>query len=255
MSGADATQKGRKGALRKRDDVGKGDLMSQIEVGVNFFIALFALIDPVGNVPLFAAATQGAPKGAQRRLALYISLFAAAFLIFFYVTGAAILKFFAISMPAFRIAGGILLLLLGLDMSRESDVMGDAGLLDEGAGRLDAAAYAKKHFERLIVPFGVPLLIGPGAISTVIIYASDSDGLLAKAVGVGAIVAVSAATLLAFLLSGVLTRLLGKTGMVVVIRVLGLVLCAMAIQFILVGLSGATVGLVRGSAVHPWREP
>lgn len=133
--------------------------------------------------------------------------------------------------------------------------MGDAGLLDEGAGRLDAAAYAKKHFERLIVPFGVPLLIGPGAISTVIIYASDSDGLLAKAVGVGAIVAVSAATLLAFLLSGVLTRLLGKTGMVVVIRVLGLVLCAMAIQFILVGLSGATVGLVRGSAVHPWREP
>jgi multiple antibiotic resistance protein len=233
-----------------------GDVMGQLEVGVNFFVALFALIDPVGNVPMFAAATQGAPSRARARIALYISLFAAAFLVFFYFSGTAILRFFGISMPAFRIAGGILLLLLGLDMSRESDAMGQEGLLEKDeVDRLDTGAYAKKHFERLIVPFGMPLLIGPGAISTVIIYASEADDLLSRAVGVGAILATSITILIAFLLSGVLTRLLGKTGMVIVIRVLGLVLCAMAVQFILVGLSGATVGLVRGSAAHPWQTP
>ncbi len=230
--------------------------MGQLEVGVNFFIALFALIDPVGTAPLFAAATKDAPARAQRRIALYISLFAAAFLIFFYFSGTAILRFFSISMPAFRLAGGLLLLMMGLDMSRQENAMGPSGLMEEEAGgALDTKAYARRHFEQMIVPFGMPLLIGPGAISTVIIYASDADGLFGRLAGVGAILAVSVTILASFLLSRFLTKLLGKTGMVIVIRVLGLILCAMAVQFILVGLSGATTGIVRGSVVHPWQTP
>jgi len=85
---------------------------------VNFFIALFALIDPVGNVPLFAAATSGLKNSTARLIAVFVSLFVMGFLVFFYFTGLSLLAFFGISLPAFRIAGGILLLLLGLDMTR-----------------------------------------------------------------------------------------------------------------------------------------
>jgi multiple antibiotic resistance protein len=229
--------------------------MGQLEVAVNFFIALFALIDPIGNVPLYAAATLGVPKPAQRPLVIYISLFTAGFLAFFYVTGTGILQFFGISMPAFRIAGGLMLLILGLQMSRDSgDHAPDA--VDTGSvGPVtdNASADARKHFERLIVPFGMPLLIGPGAISTVVIYASEAHDWPSRIAGLGAIVAVSLTVLVAFLATGLISRLLGKTGMMIVVRVLGLVLCAMAVQFIIVGLSGATVGVIRGSAVHPWQ--
>ena len=238
--------------------------MGQLEVAVNFFIALFALIDPVGNVPLYAAATLGVPKAAQRQLVIYISLFTAGFLAFFYVTGTGILQFFGISMPAFRIAGGLMLLLLGLQMSGGEGVATPEDLDREQTGRQgagatslagdDASADARRHFERLIVPFGMPLLIGPGAISTVVIYASDANDWPSRIAGLGAIAAVSLSVLAAFLASGWIARLLGKTGMMIVVRVLGLILCAMAVQFIIVGLSGATVGFIRGSAVHPWQS-
>src|SRR5271154_1235826 len=85
---------------------------------LNFFVALFALIDPVGNVPLYAAATVGATEAGRRLTAVYIALFAFVFLSFFYLTGLGLLQFFGISLPAFRIAGGIVLLLMGLDMTR-----------------------------------------------------------------------------------------------------------------------------------------
>ena len=228
--------------------------MGHLDVAVNFFIALFALIDPVGNVPLYAAATLGVPKAARTRLVIYLSLFTAGFLAFFYITGTGILQFFGISMPAFRIAGGLMLLLLGLNMSQDGGAHEDRSepTVDAGA---DSGADARLHFQRLIVPFGMPLLIGPGAISTVVIYASDANDWATRAAGLAAIIAVSLSVLASFLLTGIISRLLGKTGMVIVVRVLGLVLCAMAVQFIIVGLSGATVGFIRGSAVHPWQAP
>jgi multiple antibiotic resistance protein len=228
--------------------------MSQLAVAVNFFIALFALIDPIGTVPMLAAATVGVSRAAQRQVAVYIALFTAGFLAFFYATGTGILQFFGISMPAFRIAGGLMLLLLGLKMAGDGgELIAAADVLTAEAGPEGAKADARRHFERLIVPFGVPLLVGPGAISTVVIYASEADDWTNRLAGLAAIIAVSISVLATFLLSGVIGKVLGKTGMMIVVRVLGLVLCAMAVQFIIVGLSGATVGLIRGSAVHPWQ--
>src|SRR5580692_9566550 len=92
--------------------------MSLADLSVNFFVALFALIDPVGNVPVFAAATVGATAAGRRLLAFYIALFSMVFLSLFFFSGLAILQFFGVSLPAFRIAGGILLFLMGLDMAR-----------------------------------------------------------------------------------------------------------------------------------------
>src|SRR5580704_3312808 len=92
--------------------------MSAAHFAVNFFVALFALIDPVGSTPLFAAATTGAPPAGRRLTAAYIALFAFLFMAFFFITGLWLLRFFGISLAAFRMAGGVLLFLLGLDMAR-----------------------------------------------------------------------------------------------------------------------------------------
>ncbi len=228
--------------------------MSQTELAVNFFVALFALLDPIGNVPIFAAATTGASPQARRMISVYIALFSFAFLIFFYFTGLALLEFFGISLAAFRIAGGVLLFLLGLEMAREDFTAAFAdpgGPMAEGS---DPRLYARRSFERLIVPFAMPLLIGPGAISTVVIYASQARqfGLAGAAIGVGVITAVSVCTLLAFLATPLISRILGRIGLTIVVRVLGLILCAMAVQFMLGGIAEATSGFVRPEAAAPY---
>jgi multiple antibiotic resistance protein len=221
------------------------------DFAVNFFVALFALLDPIGNVPLFAASTVGASGRERAQIALYISLFAAGFLIFFYFSGLSLLAFFGISMPAFRIAGGVILFILGLKMVNDdftasfAQAAGDAG---------DERTYVRRHIERLIVPFAMPLLIGPGAISTVIIYASQAKefGLEGAALGVGVIAAVALATLASFLATPLIGRLFGKIGLSIIVRVLGLILCAMAVQFVLAGLADATHGVILRSAASPY---
>jgi multiple antibiotic resistance protein len=228
--------------------------MGQGEFAVNFFVALFALIDPVGNVPFFAAGTVGVSNRDRAQIALYISLFVLGFLTFFYFTGLSLLAFFGISLPAFRIAGGIILFVLGLDMVRDDTTQKSAEVV-EGAPK-DRKANVTRRFERMIVPFAMPLLIGPGAISTVIIYASQGRGfgLPGAAIGVGVIAAVAVSTLVSFLATPLITRLLGKIGLTIVVRVLGLILCAMAVQFILAGFSDATRGLIRHETAAPYQR-
>ena len=225
--------------------------MSQGEFAVNFFVALFALIDPVGNVPLFAAATAGASNRDRGFIAAYISVFILGFLTFFYFSGLSLLEFFGISLPAFRIAGGVILFLLGLKMV-EGEL--STGAPDAADAPKSGRAYVRKRFEGMIVPFAMPLLIGPGAISTVVIYASQARGfgLAGAAVGVGTIAAVAVATLLSFLATPVITRLLGRIGLTIVVRVLGLILCALAVQFVLSGLAESTMGFIDPKAANPY---
>lgn len=231
--------------------------MSQWDFAVNFFVALFALLDPIGNVPVFAAATAGA-KGKDRALiAFYISLFVTGFLIFFYFTGLSLLTFFGISQPAFRIAGGVILFMLGLEMARDDFTATYADAADDDAAATSGRAYARRRFERMIVPFAMPLLIGPGAISTVVIYADQARdfGLAGAAVGMAVIAAVAVATLLAFLATPIITRILGRIGLTIVVRVLGLILCALAVQFMFAGLADSTIGLIRPEAAAPYAAP
>lgn len=228
--------------------------MTAVAFAINFFVALFALIDPVGNVPLFAAATVGAPDAGRRLTAVYIAAFAFVFLSFFYLTGLSLLQFFGISMPAFRIAGGILLLLLGLDMSR-GDLMHAVAGVGDAAKPLSTRAYARETFETLIVPFGIPLLIGPGAISTAVIYAEEGHrfGPTGYLIGLGVIAVICLSVVAAFWMTSLISRALGKIGMVIIVRVLGLILCAMAVQFILTGLGASTVGIVRKDTASPYQ--
>ena len=227
--------------------------MTSAEFAVNFFVALFALIDPVGNTPLFAASTVGARPAGRRLTAAYMAAFSFVFLAFFFLSGLWLLRYFGIGLAAFRIAGGILLFLLGLDMARGNlaDNLGEAA---SESGELSARAYARLRFQRLVVPFAMPLLVGPGAISCVVIYAGEANqlGIAGDAAGLGVIAAVSVTILMAFWFAGAITHALGRVGTVIVIRVLGLILCALAVQFVMAGVADSTIGMMRPSAATPY---
>lgn len=228
--------------------------MDAATFAINFFIALFALIDPIGSVPLYAAATVGATPAQSRLTAIYMALFALAFLAFFFVSGLSLLRFFGISLPAFRIAGGVVLLLMGLDMVR-GDIVKSVEAGDSARRPLSVRDYAARQFEALIVPFGMPLLIGPGAISSAVIYAEEARaiGPGGVVIGLGVIAAIAVSIVLSFWFTSQISRAMGRIGMVVVIRVLGLLLTALAVQFILSGWAESTTGTVRQSVARPYQ--
>ena len=227
--------------------------MNAVDLGVNLFVTLFALLDPIGNLPIFAAATAGATLSQRVTVSGMICLFAVLFLAFFLFTGLWLLQFFGISLAAFRIAGGILLLFLGLDMARE-DFLKSFADADGAQDARDVRGYAKRRFQRLVVPFAIPLMIGPGAISAIIIQAGEAEkigpaGFVASLVAIAAAGAVSFAC---FALTGPISRILGSVGLAIVVRVLGLILCALAIQFILMGLSEALPGMISTGVTTPY---
>ena len=227
--------------------------MDAVDLGVNLFVTLFALLDPLGNIPIFAAATAGASLRQRISVSALICLFAAVFLGFFFFTGLGLLQFFGISLAAFRIAGGVLLLLLGLDMARE-DFLATFADKDAALDANDVRGYARRRFQRLVVPFAIPLMIGPGAISAIIIQAGEAEKIGTTGT-IASLVAIAAATLVSFVcfaLTGPLSRMLGEVGLAIIVRVLGLILCALAIQFILMGLSEALPGMFAGSVTTPY---
>ncbi|MGN6364581.1 MarC family protein [Asticcacaulis taihuensis] len=238
--------------------------MTLISFYVNFFITLFALIDPIGNVPIFAAATQSQSPASRRLISLYISIFTALILTVFFFAGLSILKFFGISMDAFRIAGGLLLFLMGLEMARgdfietftRADEVAHGGDPASGVQPLGHREKAKNAFEKLVVPFAFPLMVGPGTISTVVIQAGEAQklGLLGLATGVAAICTTAFAVLLTLLFANSISRIFGRVGMVVVVRVLGLILCALSVQIIISSVSQITHNLILPSAAHPYES-
>lgn len=231
---------------------------------VNFFITLFALIDPIGNVPIYAAATQNQAPKSRRWLSIYISIFTALILTVFFFAGLSILKFFGISMDAFRIAGGILLFLMGLEMARgdfletfqHAEDVKEGGDPATGVQPLGHRESAKKTFEKLVVPFAFPLMVGPGTISTVVIQAGEADklGPFGMIVGVLAIITTAVAILISLLLSNTISRIFGRVGMVVVVRVLGLILCALSVQIIISSMGAITHDIILPSAAHPYES-
>jgi len=203
------------------------------ELAVAAAVAFFVTIDPVGIAPIFAALTRTGGAAYRRRMALAGTAIAAAVLFGFALAGEFLLDALGIGLPAFRIAGGILLLLLAIDMvfARPSGLRGTtAGEEQEAAGAADISVF----------PLAIPLIAGPGAITSVLLLTGRADGdPAAMAVVLGVLAAVLAATLAMLLAAGRIARLLGVTGINVIDRVLGIVLAALACQFVLDGLAQA----------------
>jgi len=199
---------------------------------ITAFVALFVVIDPIGLAPLFVALTAGMAPEKRRRIAIRATLTAVGILLVFSIFGEGILGFIGISMPAFRIAGGILLFLTALDMLFERRTKRRADQADDDEVEDDPSVF----------PLAIPLIAGPGAIATVILLVGQTEG----AAGYFAVMGVLAAVLLIvfamFLSAAWIERLLGKTGITVVTRLLGMLLAALSVQFVLDGLRGFGLG-------------
>ena len=191
---------------------------------ISAFVTLLVIIDPFGLTPLFVALTQGMTAPERRAIALRACAVAAGLLTLFAAFGETVLGFVGISMAAFRVAGGALLFLTALDMLFERRTKRREDQTEET--RPDPSVF----------PLAIPLIAGPGSIASVILLSGQRPGIDGLALVVGVMLAVLCVVLAMFLLGGVLERLLGKTGINVVTRLLGMLLAALAVQFILDGL-------------------
>ena len=186
--------------------------------------AVFFVVDPLGVVPIFLAVTSGDSPEKMERTAFRASLTACALLVFFALFGTLIFKVAGISLGAFRVAGGILLLITGLDMLRARQV--------ETRTSLEEETEASEKEDVAIVPLAVPLLAGPGAIATVMVLMSHGKGLLAAVPVVVAVLLTCVASYFILRAASLVLRVLGQSGVAILQRVMGLILCAIAVQFI-----------------------
>lgn len=192
---------------------------------ITAFVTLFVVIDPIGIAPLFMAMTQDMSSRMRRSIAVRACLTSVIILLIFAAFGEAVLNFVGISMPAFRVAGGILLFLTALDMLFERRTKRREGQVEEDEGP-----------DPSIFPLAIPLIAGPGSIATVILLVGQKPGVEGLLLVSGIMIAVVALVFVLFLLSGVLAPALGKTGINIVTRLLGMLLAALATQFVLDGL-------------------
>lgn len=200
------------------------------DVFLTAFANFFVIIDPVGVVPLFVALTPGMDPPQRRRIAFRAVIIATGILLVFTVLGEPILRYLGISLPAFRIAGGILLLLLAVDMV----VVKSSGLRSTTQKEDEEAAHRP---DVTVFPLAIPLIAGPGAITSVILLQSQHSGnIAAQGITAGVMILVLAMVLLGFMMSERIMKVLGVTGVNVITRVFGIILSALAVSNIVEGI-------------------
>ena len=200
-----------------------------LELAAASFVTLFVIFDSVGNVPIFLSITPGASAVQRRGIALRGTLIAGGVLVVFGVGGEALLRALGITLPAFRIAGGILLLLLAIEMvfARQS------GLRTTTSGEAEEAAHSP---DVAVFPLAVPLLAGPGALASMLLLMGEAGTAIAhQAVVLISLFGVLAATFAILVLGGQILARVGVTGVNVLTRIFGIVLSALAVQYIIDG--------------------
>ncbi|MDX1443258.1 MAG: MarC family protein [Gammaproteobacteria bacterium] len=200
-----------------------------LEQLINLFVVLFVVIDPIGTAPIFGALTRGGSASYRRHMAVKGILLASGIMLFFAFTGDYLLATLGISVPAFRIAGGLLLFLVAIDMvfARQS------GLRSATVREQEEARFKE---DISVFPLAFPLLAGPGALTTILLLAGDAGGDSVKFWAMlGVLGFVLLLALVSLLLSGPLMKLLGETGANVIDRMLGVILSALAVQFVVDG--------------------
>jgi multiple antibiotic resistance protein len=200
---------------------------------ISSFVTLLVVVDPVSLAPIFTTLTRGLSAAEHLRVALNASLLAATILCGVALVGDWLLEQLRITLSAFRIAGGLLLFAIAFDMV--------LGWRSEREGNEAKEAVHKDRAHRIAAfPLAIPLMAGPGAITATLLIASRADGRTADVlILLGVIVAVAAVCFAVFLSAARLSRLLGTTANLVLSRLLGVVLAALAVQYVLDGLRAA----------------
>lgn len=198
-----------------------------IELFISAFVTFFVVIDPPGCAPIFAGLTQGATAAHRRAMAVRAVGVAAAILLVFALAGEDLLRGLGIELASFRIAGGIMLFLIALEMVFEKRTQ----------RREDRAAKVTQDEAEdvSIFPMAMPMIAGPGSIATVMLLMSHTDGVARTAVVLGALGANLLLTLIALMAAGSLMKLMGAKIEAVITRLLGVLLAALAVQFVIDG--------------------
>jgi multiple antibiotic resistance protein len=198
-----------------------------IELFVSAFATFLVVIDPPGCAPIFAGLTRSASARARCVMAIRSVAIAAAILLFFGLLGEDLLRALGISLSAFRVAGGIMLFLIALEM-----------VFEKRTERRENRAQELSEDEAedvSVFPMAIPMIAGPGSIASVMLLMARAQGLVPSLVVLGALFATLALTLVALLLAGPLMRLLGAKMEGMITRLLGVILAALAAQFVLDG--------------------
>jgi multiple antibiotic resistance protein len=199
-----------------------------IELFVSAFVTLLVVIDPPGCAPIFASVTAGTTAAHRRAMAFRSVAIASGILLFFGLLGEDLLRVLGISLSAFRIAGGIMLFLIAIDM-----------VFEKRTERRESRAQevsAREPEDISVFPMAIPMIAGPGSIASIMLLMARAEGLIPSLVVLGALLTTLLLTLLCLLAAGPLMRFLGNKMEAMITRLLGVLLAAMAVQFVIDGL-------------------
>ena len=194
---------------------------------ITAFATLFVVVDPPGLVPVYIALTQGMDNARRTAMARRACVIAFILLTLFGLFGEVLLNFIGISMPAFRIAGGLLLFLTALDMLFERRTQRREG------------QHADPDHDPSVFPLATPLIAGPGAIASIILLMGQAPDWSGKIAVLALLTAMLVVTFLFLLAAPPIERLMGRTGTIVITRLLGMLLAALAVQFVIDGIKGS----------------
>ena len=212
-----------------------------IELFGSAFVTFLVIVDPPGNAPIFASLTSGASDAQRRRMAIRAAVIAWGILLFFALVGEAMLSALGITLPAFRIAGGIMLFMIAIEMvfEKRTERRNDrAEKLQDTPHVEDVSGF----------PMSIPMIAGPGTIAAVLLYMGRAQGVEEGAIIIAAMTSVILITMIALLAAGPLMRLLGHKMEAMLTRLLGVILAALATQFIIDGLQASFPILSPGTA-------
>jgi multiple antibiotic resistance protein len=201
-----------------------------LDQALSAFVTLFVTIDPPGLAPLFLGITAGMSRSQRRRIGMRASLIAFGVLVLFAVAGTAILSLFGITIHSFRIAGGLLLFFIAFEMIFERRQ-------DRHERSAERAVTEDQIRNIAVFPLAIPLIAGPGAISATILLSGTYSEAWERAILIVIVAVNLAAAWLVFLVAERIDRFLGATGRIVLTRLLGLILAALAVQFVIDGVT------------------
>ena len=203
-----------------------------LDLFISAFVTLFVVIDPPGCAPIYASLTSGANAAQRRSMAIRATLIAGAILIFFALLGEALLAFLHIDLDSFRIAGGIMLFIIAVDMVFEKRT-------ERREQRAEKIMATPEVEDVSVFPMAMPMIAGPGSIASVMLLVSQNQGIERASVIFGALLAVLLLTMGALLAAGPLMRVMGQKAEAVITRLLGVLLAALAAQFVIDGLKAS----------------